>query len=298
MINPSLLQTFCTLVEVEHFTKTAERLHMTQSGVTQHIHKLENQLDQPLLLRKGKGSGIGKPKPFTLTDAGSRLYKEAKKILNAMADLEAQLKEDPAFEGNVKIMSPGSIGLKLHPELVALQKKHPDLCIEHRFAPNTDVEKAITNGDCDIGFMTKPSTEDALWCEPVAKEELLLVTPSTKSTLNWQLLQMLGYVNHPDGAHHASLLLGENFTEFKGFNDLKVNGFSNQIHLILDPVAAGIGFTVFPAYAVEAFNKPKKIKIHQLRKSVFETVYLCRNQNRPQLNRMQSVIEAITQVLN
>ncbi|TMN84121.1 LysR family transcriptional regulator, partial [Pseudoalteromonas phenolica] len=44
MINPTWLNTFCTLVEVNHFTQTAERLFMTQSGVSQHIKKLEQQV--------------------------------------------------------------------------------------------------------------------------------------------------------------------------------------------------------------------------------------------------------------
>ena len=48
MINVTWLRTFCTLAEVGHFTRTAERLYMTQSGVSQHIRKLEEQLDTDL----------------------------------------------------------------------------------------------------------------------------------------------------------------------------------------------------------------------------------------------------------
>ena len=62
MINPTWLNTFCTLVEVNHFTQTAERLYMTQSGVSQHIKKLEQQVDCALLERHGK--------QFTLTVQG------------------------------------------------------------------------------------------------------------------------------------------------------------------------------------------------------------------------------------
>ena len=54
MINPVWLRSFCTLVEVGHFTRTAEKLHMTQSGVSQHVHKLEAHLGQQLLIRQGK----------------------------------------------------------------------------------------------------------------------------------------------------------------------------------------------------------------------------------------------------
>ncbi|HSP84641.1 MAG TPA: LysR family transcriptional regulator, partial [Psychrobacter sp.] len=62
MINTTWLRTFCTLVEIGHFTRTAERLYMTQSGVSQHIRKLESQLGIDLLIRQGK--------QFSLTDAG------------------------------------------------------------------------------------------------------------------------------------------------------------------------------------------------------------------------------------
>ena len=42
MFNPVWLNTFVTLVNTGHFTKTAEKLFMTQPGVSQHINKLEN----------------------------------------------------------------------------------------------------------------------------------------------------------------------------------------------------------------------------------------------------------------
>ncbi|WP_372750377.1 LysR family transcriptional regulator, partial [Litorivivens sp.] len=128
MINTVWLHSFCTLVEVGHFTKTAERLHMTQSGVSQHVRKLEQQLDVELLVRKGK--------QFSLSDAGERLYSEAREIIAALSDLEQCVGEDPPYEGEVRVMSPGSVGLKLYPQLLALQRKHPKLVIDYRFAPN------------------------------------------------------------------------------------------------------------------------------------------------------------------
>ena len=106
MINTTWLRTFCTLVEVGHFTRTAERLHMTQSGVSQHIRKLEEQLGAELLVRQGK--------QFSLSGAGERLYAEAQGILFALSNLEQTIAEDPPFEGSVRIMSPGSVGLNEH----------------------------------------------------------------------------------------------------------------------------------------------------------------------------------------
>ena len=79
MINITWLRSFCTLVEVGHFTRTAERLHMTQSGVSQHVRKLEQQLGAELLVRQGK--------QFSLSDAGERLYADARGILLALSNL-------------------------------------------------------------------------------------------------------------------------------------------------------------------------------------------------------------------
>jgi len=160
MINTTWLRTFCTLVEVVHFTRTAERLHMTQSGVSQHIRKLEEQLGAELLVRQGK--------QFSLSGAGERLYAEAQGILFALSNLEQTIAEDPPFEGSVRIMSPGSVGLKLYPHLLALQRKHPKLIIDYRFAPNPDVEKAIAGSSVDLGFMTSRSTLADVSCTPVS----------------------------------------------------------------------------------------------------------------------------------
>ena len=110
MINTTWLRSFCTLVEVGHFTRTAERLHMTQSGVSQHVRKLEEQLGTELLVRQGK--------QFSLSGAGQKLYAEAQDILLALSNLEQTVGEDPPYEGTVRLMSPGSVGLKLYPHLL------------------------------------------------------------------------------------------------------------------------------------------------------------------------------------
>ncbi|GAA3713085.1 LysR family transcriptional regulator [Oceanisphaera sediminis] len=282
MINPVWLRSFCTLVEVGHFTRTAERLHMTQSGVSQHVRKLEEQLARPLLIRQGK--------QFTLTEAGERLYREAKEILRSLANLEQLVGEDPPHEGLVRLMSPGSVGLKLYPHLLALQCRHPGLIIDYRFAPNADVEKAIASDALDVGFMTRLATLDEVRCQPVAEESLLLVTPAAVKDPSWSTLLQLGFIDHPDGAHHAGLLLGANYPEFQHSNLFEKKGFSNQINLILEPVSRGLGFTVLPAHAVAAFQQPERVNSHPLRHPVSEILYLGVNRNRALPNRVKTVM--------
>ncbi|MEW6982112.1 LysR family transcriptional regulator [Colwelliaceae bacterium 6471] len=283
MINTTWLRSFCTLVEVGHFTRTAERLHMTQSGVSQHVRKLEEQLGTQLIIREGK--------QFSLSTAGNKLYLEAQDILLSLSNLEQKVREDPPYEGIVRVMSPGSIGLKLYPHLLALQSKHPKLVIDYRFAPNADVERAIAKSIVDIGFMTTKSALAEVSCTAVAEESLLLVTPATVENPDWETLLALGFIDHPDGSHHASLLLSANYAKFQHSQLFIKKGFSNQVGLILEPVSLGLGFTVLPAHAVEAFHKPEKIKIHPLANQVSETLYLCSRRHTTLQNRIKIVIE-------
>ncbi|MBW7470764.1 LysR family transcriptional regulator [Marinobacter sp. F4218] len=289
MINPVWLRSFCTLVEVGHFTRTAERLHMTQSGVSQHVRKLEQHLERSLLIRQGKR--------FTLTDAGSRLYREASAIVESLSDLERRIGADPLHDGVVRIMSPGSVGLKLYPHLLELQRRHPKLVMDYRFAPNADVERAIADYRVDVGIMTSPSSLDEVGFKPVGEEPLLLVTPKNMSEPRWEQLMELGFVDHPDGAHHAGLLLGANYPEFHHSNQFPLAGFSNQISLILQPVSMGLGFTVLPAYAVEAFPARELVQTHRLSKPASETLLLCFRRNQPVANRVRTVIEAMREGL-
>ncbi|WP_371193348.1 LysR family transcriptional regulator [Glaciecola sp. SC05] len=290
MINPIWLNTFCTLVEINHFTHTAERLHMTQSGVSQHIKKLEQQVNCALLERHGK--------KFSLTVHGQNLYQKGSVLLKDWQFLEQQLIDDSPTSGLIKIQSPGSCGLQFYSLLLALQTRHTGLIIDYRFAPNIRIEEAVANHSVDIGFLTHAPSLIEVTSQKIGTEQLLLVTPSNIETPKWQTLCNLGFIAHPDAKHHAQLLLSENYPEFEHIDQIKQTGFSNQISLILEPVSLGLGFTVLPANAVSAFNKPKLIKTHHLLNPISEQIYVCYHRNRPLAKRMNTVIDLIKAGLN
>ena len=290
MINPLWLQTFCTLVEAQHFTQTAQRLHMTQPGVSQHIHKLEQQLGHKLLQRQGKS--------FRLTHQGERLYQRGRQLLSQWQQLEQQVCEDRYDQGLVRIVSPGSVGLKLYPQCLKLQQQHPGLIIDYRFAPNDSIERALADGDADIGLLTQETRHPDLLCQALAQEPLLLVTADSEGNISWQRLMQLGFIDHPDGAYQARRLLNANFVEFESVSQLKISGFCNQIGLILEPVAHGLGFTVLPATAVAQFYKQQKIAAHQLNHAIAETIYLSQNKSSVDVARIEFLIQSVRACLS
>ena len=285
MINLVWLKTFCTLVDVGHFTKSADILFMTQSGVSQQIKKLEQQLNTPLLIREGKS--------FSLTDAGIKLHRQGQDLLHSSAELEKSIKQDDPYIGTVKVASPGSIGLKLYPYMLDIQQQHSQLAIDYRFAPNKNIEQDLAERKIDIGLVTELSKAANIVSQKIAVEPLVLVTSNKARQINWQTLTELGFIGHPDGEHHAQALLSKNYQQFEHISQFQQQGFSNQISLILEPVSRGLGFTVLPLHAANAFNKPKSITIHLLNNPVNESLYLCQNRHSLVNNRSKYIKNAM-----
>lgn len=289
MINQNWLQTFCTLAQVGHFTKTAEKLFMTQSGVSQHIKKLEQQLGTTLLIRDGKS--------FTLSDAGNKLFLKGQELLKSAEELEQLITQDEQYEGTIQIASPGSIGLKLYPYLLETQQSFPDLIIDYNFAPNQRIEQQLADREIDLGLVTNISNISKLVYEKIALEPLVLVTSDQVKSVTWQTLMTLGFIEHPDAKHHGQLLLGKNFPEFEHINQFVHKGFSNQISLILEPVCKGLGFTVLPLHAAKAFQHQELITIHTLNIAVSEHIYMCTNKHSILANRIKYIKTIISKYL-
>ncbi len=89
-----LKKTFVTVVDEEGFSRAAEKLHLTQSAVSGHLRRLEEQVGKPLLKRTTRSQ--------QLTPDGERLIAYARTILALNRDAWAQLTRTP-FHGRVRI---------------------------------------------------------------------------------------------------------------------------------------------------------------------------------------------------
>lgn len=83
MLDHDLLKAFVSVVDAGGFTRAGERVHRTQSTVSQQIRRLEEQLGQQLLDRKGRSLG--------LTAEGEVLLGYARRILSLNAEAQAAL---------------------------------------------------------------------------------------------------------------------------------------------------------------------------------------------------------------
>ncbi len=275
MINQQWLHTFLTLVEVGHFTKTAEKLYMTQSGVSQQIKKLEEQVGVPLLNRIGKR--------FELTREGEALHQFGCKRRQEEDQLYRELQFDDPHKGECRIACSGAMATFLYPHLLERQKAHPELVIAIEAAPNDLIIQNILRNAVDLGIITQPSPALELEYDALGFESLCLVLPSNYAhqVLHFDDLKTLGFIDHPDGSHYASRLLSANFKEaFHSVGKIRKRGYINQIGQILVPVSAGLGFTVLPETAVRHFELQSLLYVAPLKVPIRDELFLVRKRHR------------------
>src|SRR5215471_6287414 len=97
MLDLELLRSFVSVVDAGCFTRAGERVHRTQSTVSQQIKRLEEDIGRPLLIRNGK--------EVAPTEAGERLLSYARRLLS-LAEEARDVLTQPGNEGVVRLGIP------------------------------------------------------------------------------------------------------------------------------------------------------------------------------------------------
>lgn len=248
-LNSRWLRSFTILCEERHFTRAAERLNMTQPGMSQHVAKLEQQIGQRLIERDAPS--------FLLTEAGEKTLSLAKARWRAEQDFLDGLGGADPDAGTARLACSGSFAVLLYPVLMDWMAGSPDLSVHLTAAPEERIVEGVLSGAFDLGVVTDHPRHPHLGVESLGAEQLDLILPGTWADRvpSFDDLQTLGYVQHPDGAGYAQKVLGANYAgEFRGVDGLRIRSFVNQIGQIPAPVAAGIGYTILPRSGVLAFS--------------------------------------------
>lgn len=282
MLQPQWLRTFEAVVELGNFTRAAERLDLTQAAVSQHIKHLETRLG-PLMLRQPRG--------LELTPAGHALLDYQREMHAADQRLQQRLAGDDASQGELSLITPGSIGLAIYPQLLALQREVPGLAIRHRFGPTAEVFEAVLDNRAELGLATQRPEDPRLAVSLFTREALELVVPAHERVQGWDDLARLGFIDHPDGHDMATRLLSRCFPGNPGVRRLPRRGFTNQIGLILAPVAEGLGFSVLPRFAREAFAHPEAIRVVDDLPAVVDSLWLLHRAEWPLSARATRAVE-------
>jgi DNA-binding transcriptional LysR family regulator len=292
MLNATWLETFTTLCETGHFTRTADRLGMTQPGVSQHLRKLEDQVGQALISRHGKS--------FALTPAGEDVLALGRARRIEERDLLEAIREDAPDVGKVALACSGSFAMLLYPHLMDLMVGAPRLMLRMEATPQDGILQGVVSRKFDLGVVGRRPDHPKLDAVKIGEEELCLLLPggdAPPGCPDFAELEARGFIAHPDGFAYADELFSLNFPDaFKGSDRLRVRAFVNQISQIPAPVARGIGYTLLPRSGVEAFPDKDRLRIAPLITPRHHELWLVFERARPLPARVSAVSKVIERV--
>ncbi|SDD88372.1 transcriptional regulator, LysR family [Pricia antarctica] len=162
---------FLAVAEELHFRKAAERLYISQPGLSRQIKQMEDILGVKLFIRDKR--------KVSLTAAGTYLKKEVDYIIN---HLEFTLKQTKLVQtgslGEVRIGFLGSAMQSILPDLlIKANVQLPQIQFSLKELANSAQVEALEKDQLDLGFVRLSRVPENLQLKPVFTDTFSLVLP-------------------------------------------------------------------------------------------------------------------------
>ncbi|WP_299051003.1 LysR substrate-binding domain-containing protein [uncultured Nocardioides sp.] len=248
------LRVFLAVAEELHFSRAAERLHLSQPALSQQVRLLERDLGVALFTRTSRQVG--------LTLAGEALQQAAPRVLHELdRAVEAARQAAHGITGRLTIGSVRTGLASVLPEVMrAFTVDHPHVRFDLVHMDTALQLRALADRSIDVGIVRAAAPTPGLVVEPLVAEPLVLALPAD---------HRLSSSASPDGAIDPRELADELFVSWPRhlgveFSDIVVaycreHGFSprvvsegGDIDTQLALVAAGFGVSLQPAFYARA----------------------------------------------
>lgn len=231
------LRAMLAAVRTGSFSRAAEEIGYTQSGMTQMMNSLENELGCPLFVRSFNG--------VSLTQEGRQLLPYIADADAAMRRLQAEISHVAGGTRRpIRIGAFASIATHQLPAVIkAYRSKHPDIAIELRVG--TDEILSWLDADAIDLALVDSSRRGAYRWLPLYEEELVAVVPGSSTLAGRARLSLQELAQHP----FIMTPLNELRTQMDVQLREQIMIDSPDDSTLLSLVAQGLGVTVLPARA-------------------------------------------------
>jgi DNA-binding transcriptional LysR family regulator len=147
----------------------AEENFVTQPAVSLQLKKLEAELGQKLLVRRGR--------KLAPTEAGLALASRAEEILRSLDVLQAELRGlDQLAHGHLRVGSTDAASVYVLPEVYrAFHRAYPGIRIEITVGDTRQLLDALASGRIELATATLPVEGPGLVVRPVYREDMVPV---------------------------------------------------------------------------------------------------------------------------
>lgn len=215
-MNLRQLYYFKTIAELEHYTRAAEALYVSQSSLSHAIRELETELHVKLFTRQGRNVKLSKH--------GELLYPHVKKALETLENGISQLQDyiDPN-RGTVTLSAFPSLDIFVSDAIVQYLSNTGRVDVRFQYEHDNfhEIHQKLVRGDIDLAITTMID-DPRLEGVRIGSHRLVLLVPE----------------NHPFAQRESISLQdldGENFTTYDGDSLLGVQIKEQLRHLNIRP---------------------------------------------------------------
>jgi DNA-binding transcriptional LysR family regulator len=240
-MNISHLHIFLTVVEQGSFSTAALKCDISQSAVSRAIAALEEQLGVSLLTRGRFGA---RPTPV-----GDRILTHARQILQCCESIDYEVNLAKGLQGGrVRVASFRSTATHLLPPLIVqFCHRFPKIEVTLTEADPLGVERALREGQVDIGLVPLPRSEEFDTWE-IARDEFVVLLPQSiavPEVLTWEELSRHSFILY----NYAECTSAVRKHWAKWGQSLKVAYEIKEDSTIVSMVAQGLGAAILPKLA-------------------------------------------------
>ena len=240
------IRTCLVLAEELHFGRTATRLRLAQSAISQTIKVLEEDVGARLFARTKR--------QVALTEAGRRFVERAKEVIRGVERATAEARQVAAGDsGRLMLRFTLMSALTRLPRVVArFQRQHPHVQLHIEPGGTVDQLEALRAGRCDLGFMSLKKNLEPLATEVVEHSALVALLPSRHPLARRRAIKL------EDLATEKMVFLKQaSEPQVHGYFRRRCNeaGFEpnivvevEQVDVLLALVAAGVGVSCVPGF--------------------------------------------------
>ena len=237
------LRYFVTLAHVQHNTKAAQQLCITQPSLSHAITQMEKELGVPLFEKTGRNT--------TLTRFGEEFLECAQHTLSILDEGIASIKRSSRGEGLIRLGLLRPLGVEFVPRLASLfLAQHPDKDIQFTF--HTGVTKQLTDGmvarKYDLLFCSEPPAELKFTAVPVKRQDLVLIVPKKHPLASKHTIDLADTISYPyiffEKSSGIRNVIDEMFLRVKGEPQIAYETEEDQV--IAGMVSQGFGIAVVP----------------------------------------------------
>jgi DNA-binding transcriptional LysR family regulator len=146
MLDTDQLRSFLAIVDTGSFTRAGERVSKTQSAVSMHIRRLEEQLGCALFVKQGRAA--------KLTNEGERLIEYARRMIQVEAGAMAALSRK-GLKGSVRLGIPDDYAEAfLASILTSFNRRHPLVEVVVHCENSVELVAQVHAGAIDIALVT------------------------------------------------------------------------------------------------------------------------------------------------